>query len=784
MKGGLRVVEEPRLPWRLELGGAAWLGRAGFEIVRPDSLSQDSSSQDSSSQGGVWQGGELEIERVEGADDEGPYEDLRLLVVDRPLPVLPTARLYRDGSLITFRLEATDPIAALGSGRFADPSVVWPALRPAEGEAPSGTRTFGHQYAEFAVPVSGAADATGYTLAGHRPPVVFPLLWIAPDGTTLLLAPLDAFHEQIVRVPATPDERGLGVRAGWHGDLATVPAGFATEMALFAATSPRAALARWGALLQRRAGTTRPSRYADDGVGKLSYWTDNGAVYYYRTEPGHDYTATLARVAHELPAAGAPIRSIQLDSWFYPHETLRAVSDEGAPVVPPTGLVRWEPRADLFPEGFRALRAKLGGLPLSFHARHFSKASPYCDDGPWWRDAAYAHPADPGFFDRFLASVAAWGGITYEQDWLVESFLGVRGLREAPGRARAWQEGMDRAAGEHGVTLQWCMGTPADWCQTVTLRNVTSVRTSGDYRYLFDNGLNWVWFLHGNAFARALGLNPYKDVFLTHGETGVGPGEKYVEAESMLAALSAGPVGLGDRLGHTDAAIVRRVCRPDGVLVKPDVPLAAIDRCYHANAFFAANPLIGEAWSQHPAGRWAYVASFHASREKAPLSFRVAFDELGESAPERDVVVYDWRRGGFARARRQGGYDLVLDWQDFDLRVLCPLLPGGLTIVGDVEKYATAGDHRVRSISATPEGVAFEALGVPGERVVVTGWAERAPGAARAWSPDGARPLAIAAGAAPAADAEGLVFDPGTGAFRVALRLDAVGRARVSVAAG
>ena len=34
-----------------------------------------------------------------------------------------------------------------------------------------------------------------------------------------------------------------------------------------------------------------------------------------------------------------------------------------------------------------------------------------------------------------MEQAAAWGAVTYEQDWLVESFLGVRGLREAPGRA-------------------------------------------------------------------------------------------------------------------------------------------------------------------------------------------------------------------------------------------------------------------------------------------------------------------------------------------------------------
>ena len=47
---------------------------------------------------------------------------------------------------------------------------------------------------------------------------------------------------------------------------------------------------------------------------------------------------------------------------------------------------------------------------------------------------AYLNGAKVG--DRFLAQAASWGAISYEQDWLVEIWLGVRGLRERPGRVR------------------------------------------------------------------------------------------------------------------------------------------------------------------------------------------------------------------------------------------------------------------------------------------------------------------------------------------------------------
>src|SRR5262249_9521524 len=165
--------------------------------------------------------------------------------------------------------------------------------------------------------------------------------------------------------------------------------------------------------------------------------------------------------------------------------------------------------------------------------------------------------------------------------------------------ARAWQEALDRAGGARGISLQWCMSTPADFMQTVSLANLTSIRTSGDYRYLFDSGLNWTWFLHVNALARVLGLTPFKDVFISHGPTPSRAGEAYAEGEPLLAALSSGPVGIGDEIGCSDRDIIMRTCREDGVLVKPDVPIAALDRCFMRNAFLEPEPLLGETYSDH-----------------------------------------------------------------------------------------------------------------------------------------------------------------------------------------
>ncbi|MEO8604136.1 MAG: hypothetical protein ABI629_16290 [bacterium] len=660
-----------------------------------------------------------------GADDLGDFSALELTWSELPFALRTSVRAYADTPLLVLRLQAPDGLSWEGSGRFADPGVAWPHFRPrlrrADG-APPEARTYGHQWAEFALPVFGDADGAGMLFAPHRPPVVQPLLLIAPDGRTLLIGPLDSFHEQLITVPTDAASLDDGLRCGWHGDLVAAPPGFATELAIWAAPGPRAALEAWIGCLRRRAGTRRPSRYADAGLARLSYWTDNGAAYYYRTAPGEDYLGTLVAAVDDCEARGLPIGLVQIDSWFYPHQHLRPVSEEGAPIVPPSGMLRWEPRQDLFPDGFATLSRRLGNRPLAFHSRHFAAASPYFERHAAWTDGEYAHPRQAGLVEHLMASAASWGAQTYEQDWLVESFTGVRGLREAPGRARAWQEQLDAAAAAQGMTLQWCMAAPADFLQTVTLERVTSIRTSGDYRYLFDNGLNWVWLLHVNALARALGLNAFKDVFLSDRAA-----EPYAEIEALLAVLCAGPVGIGDAIGRADAELVRRTCREDGVLVKPDVPLAALERCFLQHRHLVPRLLFGETHSTHGELRWLYVVTLHASSTRTPLRERLALADLGPLQPRRPVVMYDWRRGTCETLAPDGGWEVELPFQDWDYRVLCPLLPGERALFGDVARYATMGDRRVANVAFSATQLSFDVSGMPHTEAVFHGWSAATP---------------------------------------------------------
>jgi hypothetical protein len=170
-----------------------------------------------------------------------------------------------------------------------------------------------------------------------------------------------------------------------------------------------------------------------------------------------------------------------------------------------------------------------------------------------------------------------------------------------------------------------------------------------------------------------------------------------------------------------------RTCRADGVLVKPDVPLAATSRCYGAHPHLHPVPLVGECFVDHPAGRFGCVVLIHAHRGEEAIDVDVPASDLGESAPRADAVWWDIRRrevhpleaDGHVRARLAPGEWMAL--------VHCPLLDDGFAVIGDPNLFVPAGDRRLCRLRFEDGCAHFEVLGAAGERVEIVGLGARAP---------------------------------------------------------
>jgi len=575
------------------------------------------------------------------------------------------------------RLTATRDLTGIATGRFS-------RLSASVGVRIAGQpRYLGFAYTQFALPVVAGPllDFDFHPAPNLQSPSVLGVLLARSEQQHIVLAPLDHPHEQVIGTT------GGALTWGWHGDLDEVPAGLSTTLGVYVGTSLTELLDRWGGDV--RAARLRPSANANPITSHVSYWSDNGAAYWYRTEAGRTIGASVAETVEALRADGVPIHAVELDSWCYQHEVPRPISEIGYPEeVPPTGMLQWEPRDDAFdpaPAGtdpIEQFARRLGSPPLVIHSRHISSRSPYLSDGEWWIDAHAAQPVDPTFFRRWFDDARRWGVCAIEQDWMLLYWFGVRALRSVPGRAATWQRALDALADESGIGLIWSMATPADIVFAATLDHVVAVRTSDDYRFAADPALLWTWYLTVNRLAGSLGLRAFKDCFFsTVGGTDPIDGDEHAELEALLACMSAGPVGIGDRIGRTDRAVVLRTCEADGRIRHVDRPLGMIDAC----AF--GEPALGErlAWATTTSTRdgkvWTYIVAINTATERRVVadSLELAAIDLGPTC-----AVYDWRRGDVDTLDT---ISVELAPRDWALWVCAP--PGARADAGDCSKYVT-----------------------------------------------------------------------------------------------
>jgi hypothetical protein len=561
-----------------------------------------------------------------------------------------------------------------------------------------------------------------------------PLVLYSDDLEVLVFSPMDHFFESLVGFEAG------SIQAGLQGDLETIPAGLRHRFLQVTGRGIQATLERWGELMRADRGRARADRYADRGLSHLGYWTDNGSYYYYNKEPGQTEEETLLSILAEARARGIPYGYLQLDSWWY----FKQPSDS---LVPPAwlGLVRWEPQPEMFPAGLAAFQAA-AGLPVVAHNRWFAPQNAYRELDEFVEEGDFAMPLGRPVFDRLVRDAAAWGLVTYEQDWLANQFWGLRYLRAGVGRCERWMSDLHAAVADRGLTMQLCMASPAHLLDALDRPAVTNIRTSIDYAASISKESFWPQFHTVAMLAWAVGLLPFKDTFRTT--------EAHPQAEALISSLSAGLVGPGDALGTADAALLHRTCRADGLLLKPDRPAFPLDAMFLPHE----RPYTTVTWSERPGlGRWLYLAAFHLASEhpqrtdedrlwvglqygdadagrmfvypEAVRDFGVTLAELGVAGP---ALAYDWRSGRAWRVEDRLELPRFEEHYDFAYLVLVPILDNGLALVGETGKFVTLADRRFAEVELEGDSIRLRLEGAPGEEVVVRAF----DATAEAWLPD------------------------------------------------
>ena len=531
-------------------------------------------------------------------------------------------------------------------------------------------------------------------------------------------------------VAGTPRTGGVALSSGITTTIRMLPAGLTQTTMLAVGRGINATFDTWGRAMTGLQGKARPSNDADVGLTYVGYWTDNAAAYYYTWEDSHryrvrdprDYTDTLLAVRDAFKRLGLPLGYMQLDSWWYPKGPTADWGISG--VIDHRGAYLYRAAPAVFPQGLRAFQRRLG-LPLVTHARWIDPSSPYRREFKMSNTVS----VDPRFWNDTIGYLRAAGVSTYEQDWLGDptGAVAANTIRDQ----NAFMDGMAAAMLKAGLSMQYCMPSARHYLQSARYGNVYTMRVSEDG---FKDGLapngavddKWTPFLYDARLAGTLGVWPFTDAVRSDSRPNL-----------LLATLSGGMVGLADRLGDLeknrarDRANLSRVARMDGVIVKPDTPIAPIDQTYLADAAGARRPMVAAAYSDHGGGmRAAYVFAYSRPRPDVPSTASFTPASLGFYARGR-VYVYDYaaHRGAVQDARQQvvmrtqpyqGAYDIV-----------APVGQSGIALLGDIGKFASLGTQRVRLLRDDGRAVHTTIAFARGEGpVTLSGYAATAPSVA------------------------------------------------------
>jgi hypothetical protein len=603
------------------------------------------------------------VQSIPGKDAIGSYDAVSATYLDgaRTAQIL----VYRTLSIAIFR----DVWNSAGPNKHPF---------PAFDKLPAGLMKFSYQRKTFGTYEFGALGSEG-------PWSVFDKL-----GNVMMLSPADNFL-----ISQMSESSGGTASSRITQSIQTLPAAFSHSTLLVFDRGMNQAFSTWGSALLALSGKQRPANDANVVLAKLGYWTDNGARYYYKFEPQLGYAGTLLSIRDQFTKLGVPLGYMQLDSWWYPKGVTARWDSLSAAL--PDGEYTYRADQELFPDGLAAFQQLLG-LPIVTHARWTSTASPYRAQYKMSGNVVL----DPVFWKSTAEYLAAAGVVTYEQDWLDHNAQTEINLTDP----QTFLENMSEAMLRKEMTIQYCMPLPSHYLASTQYSSVQTIRPSVDR---FDRE-KWDSFLYDSRLATAVGLWPWTDVFFSNEIPNV-----------ILSTLSAGPVGVGDALGETNAHNLAAAIRADGLIVRADSSLLPIDSMYVSDAMNESGPMVASSESVFGNQRALYVFAYPRTGSEEGVS--VPLSSLQISGP---VFAYDWVTqtgellpdGGSLRMKFADGWDY---------QILSPVNRKGLALLGDTDKIVSLGKQRIAALEDHGSLMATIRFAHGEDLLTVSGYASQLP---------------------------------------------------------
>ncbi len=634
-----------------------------------------------------------------GNDDLGGFKKFTLVwELDGKLSFNTSFYQYPNQPFIIFEQEFPDKIKSTSIGDFNKPITLFPCFK---NESPN-TNIFTFKNSIFCPP-SKKLDHTSA-----------PVMFYDEGLNSFILSSMNNFLVGMITQNET-------INCGIAGEVESIPKDFKFRFLMYFGKGINETFKKWGDILLKFHHAERKSAYADPIVSYLGYWTDNGAHYYYKKERRMNYQQTYEKLLEYVKKEKIPFGYYHFDSWFY----YRAFSWMPAYIgmlILNGGIKKWEFKKHEFPEGIEELQKKLG-KPISCHSRFFHGRCVYAKKFKFHKVGriinTWGLPLEFEFWDTLMKMTKSWGMALYEQDWMNNQFRKFKYLRNDVEHARKWLLDMGNAAAKYGITIQYCMATPAMFMQSIELPNVTNARMSGDYNARFRKTSSFPHFTQTSILGYALGIWPSKDTFRSSSHPGHFYIEKFPELETLMCILSAGVVGPGDPVGHLNRELLMKTCREDGLLLKPDGPLTAVDFMFKKHSTY----YISSTLSKKDELEWYYILVMNLF----PKRVKNKNFKLKDLGIRGNYILYDFDKKTFQEISIDAQIFQSLRKNEHKYYILAPLINRDIAIIGNPKKFVTCSNKQFPSIKQTDTEIIVEIEDLPSSKIEILVFSKKKP---------------------------------------------------------
>ena len=525
-----------------------------------------------------------------------------------------------------------------------------------------------------------------------------PLIAYDSQERTLVMSPLNHYLVSPMRLLKTPD--GTAVARGLHGSVNVIAEGMTTRTLLTFGTGMVSTVLKWGELLTRSSGKEPGGRWDSLAVRTLGFWNCYGG--YYAELFRQTNAVNLSQLSQHFTEVDLPVRYWGLDLWYQFHTVGFAA--------------RYLPDPIKYPHGLKEL-FETTGIPFMLHMSAFDRDNHYLDSHDFAVGEGSAYPAGPELYRELALEFKNWGATGIWHDFLRVQMQNCRSLRDQVGLADQWFDNLATATSEQGLDVMLCMPTIGHYLASAAHDNVVAVRTSTDYvnhqpgqlellsrldeyRSGFSPQGNLRQNLMLSFLAGALGLAPSHDVFISNREHPEGFANPHAERDALMRALSAGIVGLGDKLGFVDREVAGKLAFPDGSLAQPGHPLYPVASSLQSDVptFYTGTFISGY--------RWTYLVLVNLTEDTA--EYRLDLEQL---LLGNECMVYDYHAGEVVTDRMIAGQAQPGEGRYL---IVVPKV-AGIYPLGFPDKYVTLPKRQVKEIRVRPEGVTID-LELPVER--------------------------------------------------------------------